>query len=85
MSSTCGIKGNNKDATNWMEWKQMLLPENTMPAGPFKAKAKEYIARFMRETMLDMLLRCGAGHYGIETFGVSRQAAKIRSGTCSMK
>jgi len=76
-----GIKGNNRDATGWMEWQSnSLAPRIQMPAGPFKAKAKEYIARFMRETnarhaveVMEQVITA------LETFfGVSRQAAKIR-------
>lgn len=57
-----------------------LAPRIQMPAGPFRAKAKEYINKFMRES--------GAGHESqimervIEVlrtdFVVSKQAVKIR-------
>jgi hypothetical protein len=54
-----------------------------MPIGPFKVRAKEYTARFMRETnarhtieVMEQVITA------LETdFGVSRQAAKIRLGT----
>lgn len=70
-----------KKATEIMERQaNQLAPRIQMPAGPFRAKAKEYISRFMREL--------GAGHESeimeqvIEALGVdfvvSRQAAKIR-------
>lgn len=57
-----------------------LTPRIQMPAEPFKVKAKEYIARFMREAnvsyhsevMEHVIIALGAD------FAVSRQAAKIR-------
>jgi len=76
-----GIKGNNKDATDFLEWQaNALAPRIQMPAGPFKAKAKEYIAKFMRETnarhateVMEQVITA------LESFfGVSRQATKIR-------
>ena len=70
-----------KSATEMMEKQaNQLTPRIQMPAAPFRAKAKEYIARFMRET--------GANHENEvmekvitaleRDFSVSRQAAKIR-------
>lgn len=70
-----------KSATERMERQaNQLAPRIQMPAEPFRAKAKEYISRFMRES--------GASHENevmeqvitaLEAdFAVSRQAAKIR-------
>lgn len=70
-----------KSATEQMEKQaNQLTPRIQMPAEPFRAKAKEYIARFMRES--------GATHenevmeqviIALQTdYGVSKQAAKIR-------
>lgn len=70
-----------KSATEMMEKQaNQLTPRIQMPAEPFRAKAKEYIAKFMRES--------GASHENevmeqvitaLETdYGVSKQAAKIR-------
>ena len=70
-----------KQATEIMERQaNQLAPRIQMPAGPFRAKAKEYINKFMRDS--------GASHENeimeqvIETLGVdfvvSRQAVKIR-------
>lgn len=57
-----------------------LTPRIQMPAEPFKAKAKEYIAKFMRETksqhecdVMEMVIV----QLGV-VFGVSKQSAKIR-------
>lgn len=57
-----------------------LTPRIQMPADPFRAKANEYIGKFMRETdakyMFDVIENV---IYTLETeFAVSRQAAKIR-------
>ena len=77
-----GIKDNNvKSATDWMEWQaNALTPRIQMPAGPFKVRAKEYIAKFMRETnarhtieVMEQVITALEAD-----FGVSRQAAKIR-------
>lgn len=70
-----------KQATEMMERQaNQLAPRIQMPADPFRAKAKEYISRFMRES--------GAGHESqvmeqvIEAlrtdYVVSKQAVKIR-------
>lgn len=70
-----------KSATELMERQaNQLTPRIQMPAEPFKVKAKEYIARFMREThanhpneVMERVITA------LEiAFGVSRQAAKIR-------
>lgn len=70
-----------KKATEMMERQaSQLAPRIQMPAEPFKAKANEYIAQFMRETgakhpcdVMEMVIS------KLETvFAVSRQAAKIR-------
>ena len=71
----------SKKSTEFME-KQAnhLAPRIQMPKEPFTAKAKEYIAHFMRQTnakhtvdVMEMVIG------SLETdFGVSRQAAKIR-------
>lgn len=71
----------SKSATEMMEKQaNQLAPRIQMPAEPFRAKANEYIAKFMRET--------GAVHENevmeqvitaLETdYAVSKQAAKIR-------
>lgn len=70
-----------RSATEQMEKQaNQLTPRIQMPAGPFKVKAKEYIARFMRELnaryeneVMEQVITA------LETaFGVSKQAAKIR-------
>lgn len=70
-----------KSATEQMEKQaNQLAPRIQMPAEPFKVKAKEYIARFMRESnarheneVMEQVITA------LETaFGVSKQAAKIR-------
>jgi hypothetical protein len=44
-----GIKGNGKDATDWMEWQaNALAPRIQMPLSTFKTKAFEFIKRFRR-------------------------------------
>lgn len=71
----------SKQATEMMERQaNQLAPRIQMPAGPFKAKANEYITKFMRQTnarhevdVMEMVIT------ELETaFGVSKQAAKIR-------
>lgn len=76
-----GIKGNNKEATEWMEWQaNALTPKIQMPLEMFKLKAKEIINLFViklgssenidiMEPVIDELATF---------FGVSRTAAKIR-------
>lgn len=70
-----------KQATEMMEWQaNQLAPRIQMPASPFRAKANEYITKFMKETnarhevdVMEMVIA------QLETaFGVSKQAAKIR-------
>lgn len=70
-----------KTATEMMEKQaNQLTPRIQMPAEPFKVKAKEYIARFMREAnaahpseVMEQVITA------LEVaFAVSRQAAKIR-------
>lgn len=70
-----------KSATEQMEKQaNQLTPRIQMPAGPFKAKAAEYTAKFMRETgarheneVMEQVIKA------LEVdFGVSKQAAKIR-------
>lgn len=71
----------SKQATEMMERQaNQLAPRIQMPAGPFRAKANEYITKFMKETnarhevdVMEMVIT------QLETvFGVSKQAAKIR-------
>lgn len=71
----------SKQATEMMERQaNQLAPRIQMPAGPFRAKANEYITKFMKETnarhevdVMEMVIT------ELETaFGVSKQAAKIR-------
>jgi hypothetical protein len=85
-SITCEVVGGAKanvdqSATEQMERQaNQLTPRIQMPAEPFKAKAKEYIIKFMRETnarheneVMEKVI------VALETdFGVSKQAAKIR-------
>lgn len=85
-SITCEVVGGAKanvdqSATEQMERQaNQLTPRIQMPAEPFKAKAKEYIIKFMRETnarheneVMEKII------VALETdFGVSKQAAKIR-------
>ena len=70
-----------KSATEHMEKQaNQLTPRIQMPTGPFRAKANEYIGRFMRESnarhpneVMEQVITA------LETaFVVSRQAAKIR-------
>lgn len=70
-----------RSATEQMEKQaNQLTPRIQMPTEPFKVKAKEYIARFMRESnarheneVMEQVITA------LETaFGVSKQAAKIR-------
>lgn len=71
----------DKNATEMMERQaNQLTPRIQMPAEPFTAKTKEYIAKFMRETsakhecdVMEMVIE----QLGI-VFGVSKQSAKIR-------
>lgn len=83
---SCGVEGGastgiSKNSTDFMEIQaNQLAPRIQMPREPFAAKAKEYIASYMRafnaRHEIDVMEQV------IETlavdFGVSRQAAKIR-------
>lgn len=85
-SISCEVVGGaatsvTKKATELMERQaNQLTPRIQMPAEPFKVKAKEYIAKFMRQTnarheneVMERVITA------LETdFAVSRQAAKIR-------
>lgn len=71
----------SKSATELMEKQaNQLAPRIQMPAAPFRAKAMDYIAKFMRESggtheneVMEQVITA------LETdFGVSKQAAKIR-------
>ena len=76
-----GIKDNNRDATDWMEWQaNALAPRIQMPLAMFKTKAFEFIKQFraelgtfelidIMEPVIDALAIF---------FSVSRTAAKIR-------
>jgi hypothetical protein len=76
-----GIKDNNRDATDWMEWQaNALAPRIQMPLAMFKTKAFEIIKQFraelgtfelidIMEPVIDSLATF---------FSVSRTAAKIR-------
>lgn len=70
-----------KHTTEFMERQaNQLAPRIQMPAAPFRAKANEYIAKYMRETnakhTVDVMEQVITE---LEVaFGVSRQAAKIR-------
>ncbi len=45
-----GIKDDERDATDWMEWQgNSLAPKIQMPFGAFKTKAHEFIKAFQRE------------------------------------
>jgi len=76
-----GIKDNNKDATDWMEWQaNALAPRIQMPLAMFKTKAFEYIKQFRTELGTNELI--DVMEPVIEAlaifFSVSRTAAKIR-------
>jgi len=85
-SISCEVVGGAKSemaskATEHMERQaNQLTPRIQMPAGPFKAKANEYITKFMHETrashsidVMEMVITAL-----MVDFGVSRQSAKIR-------
>lgn len=70
-----------KKSTEFMERQaNQLAPRIQMPAEPFKAKAKEYITRFMREMDVRHTIDVMEAviHQLESDFGVSKQAAKIR-------
>lgn len=76
-----GIKDDNRDATDWMEWQaNALAPKIQMPLGTFKTKAYEYIKQFAQEKGgADMIEIIEPVIDALATFfGVSRLAAKIR-------
>jgi len=71
----------SRKSTEWMEKQaNQLTPRIQMPAEPFRVKAKQYIGQFMRESnarhtveVMEKVITA------LEvSFGVSRQAAKIR-------
>ena len=76
-----GIKGNGRDATDWMEWQaNALAPRIQMPLSAFKTKAFEFIKRFRAELgtsefidVMEPVIDALAAF-----FCVSRIAAKIR-------
>lgn len=83
---SCEVKGGaistlSKKSTEWMEKQaNQLTPRIQMPAEPFRVKANQYIAQFMRESnarhTVDVMEKVITA---LETkFAVSKQAAKIR-------
>jgi transcriptional regulator with XRE-family HTH domain len=76
-----GIKDNNRDATDWMEWQaNALAPRIQMPLSTFKTKAFELIKQFRAELgtselidVMEPVIDALAAF-----FCVSRTAAKIR-------
>lgn len=76
-----GIKDNNRDATDWMEWQaNALAPRIQMPLSTFKSKAFELIKQFRAELgtselidVMEPVIDALAAF-----FCVSRTAAKIR-------
>ena len=71
----------NQKATDMMERQaNQLAPRIQMPAEPFKAKANEYIGKYMK--MMDAQYTCDVMEKVISelevAFAVSKQAAKIR-------
>lgn len=75
------VSGISKKATEFMEKQaNQLAPRIQMPRAPFKAKAYEYIAAFLRETGADyeMDVMEQVIDQLSDDFGVSRQSAKIR-------
>lgn len=76
-----GIKDNNKDATDWMEWQaNALAPRIQMPISTFKKIAFEFIKQYKKEIGTDELIDVMEPVIdALATFfGVSRLAAKIR-------
>lgn len=76
-----GIKDNNKDATDWMEWQaNALAPRIQMPISTFKTKAFEFIKQFRSELGTHELIDVMEPVIdALATFFcVSRTAAKIR-------
>lgn len=76
-----GIKGNGRDATDWMEWQaNALAPRIQMPLSTFKIKAFEFIKRFRAEMGTSELIDVMEPVIdALATFFcVSRISAKIR-------
>lgn len=76
-----GIKGNGKDATDWMEWQaNALAPRIQMPLSTFKTKAFEFIKRFRAEMGTSELIDVMEPVINALAifFCVSRISAKIR-------
>jgi hypothetical protein len=76
-----GMKGSNRDATDWMEWQaNSLAPRIQMPLGMFKTKAFELMKQYRNELgtselidVIEPVIEALAAF-----FRVSRTAAKIR-------
>lgn len=76
-----GIKGGNRDATDWMEWQaNALAPKIQMPLTMFKTKAFELIRHYRNELGTDELIDVLEPVIDAlaSFFCVSRTAAKIR-------
>ncbi|WP_350343255.1 transcriptional regulator [Proteinivorax tanatarense] len=76
-----GIKNNNKEATDWMEWQaNALAPRIQMPLAMFKTKAFELIKQYKQQSGTTMLIDVMEPVIdALATFFcVSRIAAKIR-------
>lgn len=76
-----GIKGSNKDSTDWMEWQaNALAPKIQMPLAMFKTKAFEFIKQYRNELgTFEMVDVMEPVIDALATFFcVSRIAAKIR-------
>jgi transcriptional regulator with XRE-family HTH domain len=76
-----GIKDDERNATDWMEWQaNSLAPRIQMPLGPFKTKAHEFIKTFQKELgTTDLIYVMEPVIDALATFFcVSRLAAKIR-------
>lgn len=76
-----GIKGSNRDATDWMEWQaNALAPKIQMPLGMFKTKAFELIKKYRYELDANELIDVMEPVIDelATFFCVSRLAAKIR-------
>ena len=76
-----GIKDNNRDATDWMEWQaNALAPRIQMPISTFKTKAFEFIKQYKAEMGTSELIDVMEPVIDAlaSFFCVSRLAAKIR-------
>ncbi|MGM8363998.1 ImmA/IrrE family metallo-endopeptidase [Virgibacillus sp. W0181] len=76
-----GVKGNEKDYIDWMEWQaNSLAPKILMPLNMFKQEAYLVIQDLMKENKTNDLLAIIEETIDklAEFFGVSRLAAKIR-------